>query len=65
MSATPPQQVQEILAHLAAEGVEVRRLCVDSRQVLAGDVFLACPGHRVDGRRFIVDAVHAGAVVGE
>ena len=61
MSATPPQQVQEILAHLAAEGVEVRRLCVDSRQVLAGDVFLACPGHRVDGRRFIVDAVHAGA----
>ncbi|GLT23265.1 UDP-N-acetylmuramoyl-L-alanyl-D-glutamate--2,6-diaminopimelate ligase [Zoogloea oryzae] len=27
----------------------------------AGDVFLACPGHRVDGRRFIVDAVHAGA----
>ena len=28
-----------VLAHLAAEGVEVRRLCVDSRQVLAGDVF--------------------------
>jgi UDP-N-acetylmuramoyl-L-alanyl-D-glutamate--2,6-diaminopimelate ligase len=29
--------------------------------VLAGDVFLAFPGHRADGRRFIESAVHAGA----
>ena len=55
------QKAQDVLAGLAAAGVEVSRLCVDSRQIRAGDIFLACPGHRVDGRRFIVDAVHAGA----
>ncbi|WP_374265833.1 UDP-N-acetylmuramoyl-L-alanyl-D-glutamate--2,6-diaminopimelate ligase [Zoogloea sp.] len=55
------QQAQGVLAQLAAAGVEVSRLRLDSRQVCAGDVFLACPGHRSDGRRFIVDAIHAGA----
>ena len=55
------QTVREILDRLAADGVEVKRLCADSRQVLAGDIFLASPGHRVDGRKFITDAVHAGA----
>ena len=55
------QKALDVLAGLAAAGVEVSRLCVDSRQIRAGDIFLACPGHRVDGRRFIVDAVHAGA----
>lgn len=61
MSVTLQQQAQVVLARLAAEGIEVRRLCVDSRQVQAGDVFLASPGHRVDGRRFIADAVRSGA----
>jgi UDP-N-acetylmuramoyl-L-alanyl-D-glutamate--2,6-diaminopimelate ligase len=61
VSVTLQQQAQGVLARLAAEGVEVRRLCVDSRQVQAGDVFLASPGHRVDGRRFIADAVRSGA----
>lgn len=61
MSVSARQQAQDLLAQLAAAGVEVTQLCLDSRKVCAGDVFLACPGHRVDGRRFIVDAVHAGA----
>ncbi len=61
MNVNLHQQARDILARLAAAGVEVGRLCIDSRQVCAGDVFLACPGHRADGRRFIVDAVHAGA----
>lgn len=61
MSVNPQQAAQKILTGLAAAGVAVGRLCVDSRQVRAGDVFLACPGHRVDGRRFIADAVQAGA----
>lgn len=57
----PQQKARAVLEELAKAGVEVIRLCADSRQVRAGDVFLACPGHRVDGRRFITEAVHAGA----
>ncbi|HMY48610.1 MAG TPA: Mur ligase family protein, partial [Rhodocyclaceae bacterium] len=58
---SPEHQASDILARLAADGVEATRLCADSRQVLAGDIFVAYPGHRADGRRYIVDAVHAGA----
>ena len=41
-------------------GLEVR---VDSRQVRPGDVFVAVPGVREDGARFIPAAVAAGAAV--
>ena len=58
---SPEHQASDILARLAADGVEATRLCADSRQVLAGDIFVAYPGQRSDGRRYIVDAVHAGA----
>lgn len=58
---SPEHQASDILARLATDGVEATRLCADSRQVLAGDIFVAYPGHRADGRRYIVDAVHAGA----
>lgn len=61
MADVTQQKLRRLLEALAAEGVEPRRLCADSRQVLAGDVFLAFPGLRADGRRFIPDAVHAGA----
>ena len=61
MVDVPHQKLRRLIEALAAEGVEPRRLCADSRQVRAGDVFLAFPGLRADGRRFIVDAVHAGA----
>ncbi|KAB2968654.1 UDP-N-acetylmuramoyl-L-alanyl-D-glutamate--2,6-diaminopimelate ligase [Zoogloea sp.] len=61
MAEVPQQKLRRLIEALAAEGVEPRRLCADSRQVLAGDVFLAFPGLRADGRRFIADAVHAGA----
>ena len=59
--SAPPQKIREILDWLDAQEIEVTRLCADSRQVRAGDIFLACPGHRVDGRRFIAGAVKAGA----
>ena len=36
-------------------------LCADSRAVAPGDVFVAYPGERADGRRFIDDAVARGA----
>jgi len=48
-------------AALAALGVEVKRLRSDSRQLRAGEVFVACPGQRTDGRRFIPQAIAAGA----
>ena len=37
-------------------------LCLDSRRVSRGDVFVACPGHDADGRDFMADAIARGAV---
>jgi UDP-N-acetylmuramoyl-L-alanyl-D-glutamate--2,6-diaminopimelate ligase len=45
---------------LAQLGAEVKHLVVDSRQVREGDTFVACPGERLDGRKFIAQAVAAG-----
>ena len=59
--ANMENQVRLVLDALAAQGVVPQRLCADSRQVLAGDVFVAFPGLRVDGRSFIEAAIHAGA----
>ncbi|MGI9333796.1 MAG: UDP-N-acetylmuramoyl-L-alanyl-D-glutamate--2,6-diaminopimelate ligase [Gammaproteobacteria bacterium] len=42
--------------------VEVGGLCEDSRKVSPGDVFFARAGTRTDGRRYIGEAVSAGAV---
>jgi UDP-N-acetylmuramoyl-L-alanyl-D-glutamate--2,6-diaminopimelate ligase len=46
----------------AGPDVAVTGLTADSRKVRPGDVFAALPGARHDGRRFIADAVRAGAV---
>ncbi|HET8596635.1 MAG TPA: bifunctional UDP-N-acetylmuramoyl-L-alanyl-D-glutamate--2,6-diaminopimelate ligase MurE/UDP-N-acetylmuramoyl-tripeptide--D-alanyl-D-alanine ligase MurF [Castellaniella sp.] len=44
------------------ERVERRAdLCLDSRQIQAGDVFFACPGIAADGRAYMDEAVAAGA----
>jgi UDP-N-acetylmuramoyl-L-alanyl-D-glutamate--2,6-diaminopimelate ligase len=51
-----------VLAALQGTGIRPTRLCADSRRVRPGDVFLALPGHRVDGRKFIADAISRGAV---
>ena len=51
----------------AACGVEtaldatVTGIAVDSRQVAPGDLFVALPGERTDGLRFVADALAAGA----
>jgi len=42
-------------------GVRVTGLSANSRTVRPGEVFLAYPGARVDGRRFIGDAMEHGA----
>jgi UDP-N-acetylmuramoyl-L-alanyl-D-glutamate--2,6-diaminopimelate ligase len=49
------------LAALDALGVPVRALATDSRAIQPGEVFLAFPGGRFDGRRFIAQAIERGA----
>lgn len=41
--------------------IRVNGLTVDSRAVQPGNCFLAYPGHALDGRRFIADALAKGA----
>jgi UDP-N-acetylmuramoyl-L-alanyl-D-glutamate--2,6-diaminopimelate ligase len=40
---------------------EIREICDDSRRVRPGDLFIAIPGTKVDGRQFIADAIRNGA----
>lgn len=53
---------REILDRLAGLRIEPTGVADDSRQVVAGDLFLAYPGDLADGRRYIVDAIARGAV---
>lgn len=53
--------VNRILESLRSQGVAVTSLCTDSRRVAHGDVFLAYPGERADGRRYIGSAIERGA----
>ena len=52
---------QTILRQLAAKGITAAGLSTDSRALEPGDVFVAYPGARTDGRRFIDAAVAGGA----
>ncbi|HWQ37115.1 MAG TPA: UDP-N-acetylmuramoyl-L-alanyl-D-glutamate--2,6-diaminopimelate ligase [Burkholderiales bacterium] len=49
------------LGTLRALGVVPGGIAIDSRKVRPGDLFLAYPGERYDGRHFIAQAVAAGA----
>lgn len=53
--------VAAVLQRLRAKGVAVRGLAPDSRALVPGEVFLAYPGERADGRAFIGQAVAEGA----
>jgi len=46
----------------AMADLDIAGITADSRQVVPGDLFAALPGHRIDGRTFIADAVERGAV---
>ncbi len=54
----------DLLPNLSAEvaAVPLSGLCLDSRRIKPGDVFLAVKGHRQDGREHINTAVASGAV---
>ncbi|MFZ5824319.1 MAG: UDP-N-acetylmuramoyl-L-alanyl-D-glutamate--2,6-diaminopimelate ligase [Bacillota bacterium] len=52
----------EDIQTLALPDVEVGGLAADSRQVQPGDLFVSIPGARVDGHRFIQQAIERGAV---
>lgn len=41
--------------------VEIKGIDYDSRKIKPGYVFVALPGHHVDGKKFIADAIEAGA----
>ena len=51
--------VDEAVRWLHSRGT--RALGVDSRRVTPGDAFIAWPGHAVDGRQFVSQALGAGA----
>ena len=61
MSTILHVQALSVLDRLAGLGVKPRGITADSRSVARGEVFAAFPGARVDGRRFIADAVAKGA----
>ncbi len=44
-----------------ALGVQISGIAIDSRNVKPGDLFLAYPGAREDGRAYIAQAISAGA----
>jgi UDP-N-acetylmuramoyl-L-alanyl-D-glutamate--2,6-diaminopimelate ligase len=44
-----------------ALGVRIGGLAIDSRKIKPGDLFLAYPGQRSDGRAYIAQAIAAGA----
>ena len=47
---------QPVIEQLKALSVTVTRLVTDSRAVQAGDIFVAYPGEKSDGRQFIAQA---------
>ena len=51
---------QEVVAWLKAHASGTLR--TDSRQVQAGDAFIAWPGAATDGRSHVADALQRGAV---
>ncbi|MEN5303743.1 UDP-N-acetylmuramoyl-L-alanyl-D-glutamate--2,6-diaminopimelate ligase [Pseudomonas sp. TWI628] len=52
--------LSKLFAHASRDPL-IRELTLDSRQVRQGDLFLAVPGAKVDGREHIADALSRGA----
>lgn len=62
MNAAPRfADVSQLLAELAASGVQLDGVAEDSRRVRPGNLFMAFPGDFADGRNYIADAIARGA----
>ncbi|MVW80796.1 bifunctional UDP-N-acetylmuramoyl-L-alanyl-D-glutamate--2,6-diaminopimelate ligase MurE/UDP-N-acetylmuramoyl-tripeptide--D-alanyl-D-alanine ligase MurF [Bordetella sp. 02P26C-1] len=55
------QKTAELVDWLRARVAASADLRLDSRDLVAGDVFVACPGGTVDGRDYIARAIEQGA----
>ena len=56
----PKTQLPEIQLDVAAQ-IEISGVCLDSRQLKQGDVFVALVGAKIDGRKFIAAAIESSA----
>src|SRR5690606_22623368 len=61
MTESRQAAAQSALQALRTHGIAEIRLVNDSRRVRPGDVFVAYPGERRDGRAFVEPAIAAGA----
>jgi len=61
MVLQPLHDTAAVLAWLGERAGAGAQLCTDSRQLQAGDVFIAWPGYAQDARRFVAAALAAGA----
>jgi UDP-N-acetylmuramoyl-L-alanyl-D-glutamate--2,6-diaminopimelate ligase len=62
---TPSVTLASLLPQLelgVVAAIDVRNLCLDTRQIKTGDVFIALAGTKLDGRTFIAKAIELGAV---
>jgi len=57
------EHARRIVGALTERGVDPRRLCNDSRRLQRGDVFIAYPGARNDGRVHAAEALERGAAL--
>jgi UDP-N-acetylmuramoyl-L-alanyl-D-glutamate--2,6-diaminopimelate ligase len=66
LSRSPATTVVDLLSNLIdtsnCSPVAISGLALDSRQVVAGDLFIAVKGTQTDGARYIAQAVNKGAV---
>ena len=46
---------------IGSTSISVSKLCIDSREIQANDLFIAIKGNAVDGHRFIESAIKLGA----
>jgi UDP-N-acetylmuramoyl-tripeptide--D-alanyl-D-alanine ligase len=62
MLSIPLQEIARTLGQTSQEVAgEVTGICIDSRRVAPGDLFVALPGQRTSGERFIGEALARGA----
>ena len=52
-----------LLGGFADEDVEISGISYDTRTIRPGELFVALPGYRTDGHRFICQAVEKGAAL--